>query len=280
MHPLIIAGLVAGAFFLGRQAGRDRSAPLAPRPSPDAPKPLPEGTTGDYSEAWSGLPYGIEVYPPGAPTDFPPPAVDGLIAAPGCTVIAVSDGWWDQVAEYVQVLLAENAEDARSLHSKVTSKYLPNCVGKKTLALDLLQAELMERIEGFLGPQQEDPGNGYWQLFPDVQISLGPGAQIHKRNKPGVGLHTVVVEPKSIYNPALGHKTYTNYWRVWAPGSVTEGTHILEGYDPSMIGAQQAAFTAIDEYAVKNPGGQFVRRSVRRTALGRFPRRRKWGRRF
>ena len=154
MNPFLIIGIVAGAYFLGRKAAAEAKRlgppPGAPRPTPDAPLPLPEGATGDFDAEWAALPYGVEIYPPNAPTDFPPPPPGELVASPGCDVIAVSDTWWTVVGDFYQVLVLEGADEALPIYKKVVAKFLPNCMGKDTPAHRLLAEEVLERIKALL----------------------------------------------------------------------------------------------------------------------------------
>jgi hypothetical protein len=278
MHPLLIAGIVAGAFFLGR-SGREKAKRIGPPPGapipvpdPDAPLPLPEGSEADYSEAWAALPYGVEVYPPGAPTPFPPPEPDSLVAGPGCTVIAVADGWWDVAGSSAQALVDAGAADAATVFNGVAGKYLPNCVGKATKAYSLLKAELMERLKE-LFPQAEFAEKPAL----DIQVPMKQGSQVFTHNKPGVGQHVIILQPTSYFSAAAGQHVYAVLWWVWKPGPVIPGQHIREGAAPDVDEALAEAKAAIDEYVpgfVQNQGAQFTIRSTAAAGLGKFPRRR------
>ncbi len=173
MNPLFILGIVAGAFFLGRKAaaapayeakrlGPPPGAPI-PTPTPDAPLPLPEGATGNFDAEWAALPYGVEIYPPNATTDFPPPPPGELIASPGCEVIAVSDTWWNVVGDFYQERVTKGATEALSIYKSVVAEFLPNCKGKDTPAHRLLAEEVLERIQALLprkwiSPPIKNPG--------------------------------------------------------------------------------------------------------------------------
>jgi hypothetical protein len=131
MSPFLIFGIVAGAYLIGRRA-KAKPAPLA----------LPEGASlQDVSELWVGR-NDIEIYPPNAPTNFSPPAPDGIVADAGCNVIAIADGWWDALGDHVKTLTAEGPE----LYTSIVNTYIPSCKGKETLAHKLVRFEVMERL--------------------------------------------------------------------------------------------------------------------------------------
>ena len=144
MNPFLIFGIVAGAYLLGRRAKTKQAEVPEPLALPSV-----EGALQDVDELWA-VRDDIEIYPPNATPNFPPPALDGITADAGCNVIAVSDGWWDAMGVRVQALrdTAPGAwPSSADLYTAVVKKYVPTCKGRETVAQKLLRSEVVARID-------------------------------------------------------------------------------------------------------------------------------------
>lgn len=263
MNPLLIVGIVAGAFLLGKSG--KKSSKTSPPPGAPIPQPVPlpaEGeTTADYGHLWDSLTYGVEVYPNGGARDFVPPAYKSASASSGCRTIAVADGWWEEMGNWVEDLVAKGTP-----HSDIAAAVLgsvPNCMGQDTQATALLKAEVLDRLAMKLDEVDGDSG-GLQTQDPDtgIYLSLGSNAHVRKHNKAGVGQHTIVIETSNEYLPGLGQHYPIAEWRAWLPGPVREGEHFRSGKRSSLELALQDAIDAIDGYAVpdvqKNPTPGFL----------------------
>ncbi len=260
MNPYVIGAVaMAGLWALFRRSDGPQ------RQLPPTPQPLPEG--GGYTNAWDVLPYAYDVYPAGAPlADVPivSPEV-GISANEDCTTIVVMQTWWDYAGTEAAARVAEGESSPEALYNGLTNP----CLGVGTNAEYLFKKAVYARISSLT----DGTVDATLTTKPPVviQVQLGPGAAILNHNKPGVGVHTIILEPYSFFSEAAGQHVYSTYWRAWTPGAVTTGTQFREGYKPTKAEAAQEARDEIDAYA-NGPGTvgnrHASRKRSRRVGLG------------
>lgn len=175
MHPIIILGAVAGAFFVGRRAGQKKT--LVPK---HLPLPIPRALPGDIAVpdvelpdvelpgidlpgidlarsdlararngvAWAKTGFDVQIYPAGADklSIAPPPIPSGLSAARDCSVVAVGWRWWDRAGHIAKQLADDRALTVANLERALFPKQCRG-LGAGAQGMYSLRAELLDRMK-------------------------------------------------------------------------------------------------------------------------------------
>lgn len=164
MHPIIWLALVGASFWAGRQSSKPAPVP-ADRPLPPLPPPPGrEALTGppkDYSAAWAGVEYPVDIFPPEAEPRvehlMPPPSPDGVSVAPGCHAIALGQGWWDRAGEIAAAAKYQQKLSDPRVVDAVLRAAAPTCRRSSSLAISGLRMELVAMVREM--PPQEQARN-------------------------------------------------------------------------------------------------------------------------
>lgn len=179
MHPFILIGVAAGAFFLGRRSATEKpkkvtgTARQIPVPTPlplppaidevldDVEIPDLPGLTKARDEetrivngaAWAKTGFDVQVYPKGADrfAILPPPKESGMSASRDCSIVAVGARWWDRAGTIAQQLHDDNLLTVANIERALLP---PQCrgLGAGGDGMYALRAELLERVQSEFGP--------------------------------------------------------------------------------------------------------------------------------
>ena len=171
---MLIGGLITGTFIglaIERKKRADQLEKLArssisevpdTRTLPPPPRPEPLGTSADFSPLWDALAYDVDVFPASAGNDatvIPPPAIDGVSAAPDCSIVAVGPQWWDEVGEFAADQ-AEGRTDGDAVLRRVALQFLPQVCRMSTgEGATMLRLDIAQRLK---------------DGFPDLEFSTNP----------------------------------------------------------------------------------------------------------
>lgn len=230
MAPILIAALVAGAYFLGKRKEDKQPKALPPAPSPynDLPPPPPPGPApgptpdvpedpslgqSNYRDLWELTTFEVEIYPAGSrKTAIPPPTMpDSVSASPGCTILAIGELWWERAGEYARSFIDQGYTSRNEVRAMILQYLAPECLDPSSGAgAAALNEELNERLSALLphaGVDSPDLGMGSLPSVGTPAVPVGNPARRSARAQ--------VSDSRSTCPPCAPPQSF-NPWPIYA----------------------------------------------------------------